>query len=107
MDEDSDSAPEDITFNDAKNDALEQMKIVSEAAKQKKELRKEVNKKRQKILDEQKQKKVKKIKNIESKKLPAFILDSISAEESVPEEKIIEDKRENTKITFHDEQGFN
>ena len=60
MDEDSDSAPEDITFNDAKNDALEQMKIVSEAAKQKKELRKEVNKKRQKVLDEQKQKIVKK-----------------------------------------------
>jgi len=105
MDEDSDSAPEDITFNDAKNDALEQMKIVSEAAKQKKELRKEVNKKRQKILDEQKQKKVKKIKNLESKKLPEFILDSISAEESVPEEKVIADKRENTKITFHDEFG--
>jgi len=105
MDEDSDSAPEDITFNDAKNDALEQMKIVSEAAKQKKELRKEVNKKRQKILDEQKQKKVKKIKNLESKKLPEFILDSISAEESVPEEKVIVDKRENTKITFHDEFG--
>jgi len=105
MDEDSDSAPEDITFNDAKNDALEQMKIVSEAAKQKKELRKEVNKKRQKILDEQKQKKVKKLKNLESKKLPEHILDSISAEESVPEEKVIADKRENTKITFHDEFG--
>jgi len=105
MDEDSDSAPEDITFNDAKNDALEQMKIVSEAAKQKKELRKEVNKKRQKILDEQKQKKVKKIKNLESKKLPEFILESISAEESVPEEKVIADQRENTKITFHDEFG--
>merc|ERR1711963_419168 len=53
----------------------------------------------------QKKKKVKKLKDLESKKLPEFILDSISAEESVPEEKVIVDKRENSKITFHDEYG--
>merc|ERR1711862_870375 len=66
---------------------------------------KEVNKNRQKVLDEQKQKKVKKLRNLESKKLPESILDSISAEESVPDEKVIAEKRENTKITFHDEIG--
>ena len=106
MEEDSDSAPEDIAFNDAKNDALVQMKIVSEAAKQKKDLRKEVNKKRQRVLDEQKKKKERKLKKLESKKLPDFILESISTDESVPEKKKVNvDKRENSKITFQDEFG--
>merc|ERR1739842_45612 len=75
-------------------------------AKQKKDLRKEVNKKRQQVLDEQKKKKERKLKKIESNKLPDFILESISTEEFVPEKKkVIVDKRENSKITFQDEFG--
>jgi len=101
MEEDSDSAPEDIAFGEAKNDALEQMKIVSSAAKQKKELRKEANKRRQKALADQKETKAKKLKDLESKKLPDFILDTLNDEELVPEKKKINlDKMENSKITF-------
>merc|ERR1712106_816403 len=87
IEEDSDSAPEDIAFNDAKNDALEQMKTVSKAAKQKKEIRREANKRRQEVLAEQKQKEEKKLIDLESKKLPDFILDTIADEASVPEKK--------------------
>ena len=36
--EDSDSAPEDVTFQDAKSDALAHLKTVSDAAKQKKKM---------------------------------------------------------------------
>merc|ERR1712142_244442 len=104
MDEDSDSAPEDITFGEARNDALEQMKIVSSAAKQKKEIRKEANKKRQKVLADQKEIKAKKLRDLEAKKLPDFILDTINDEELVPENKKINlDKKENSKITFSEE----
>merc|ERR1712142_29692 len=104
MEEDSDSAPEDIAFGEAKNDALEQMKIVSSAAKQKKELRKEANKRRQKALADQKESKAKKLKYLVSKKLPDFILDTLNDEELVPEKKKINlDKMENSKITFSED----
>ena len=55
MSEDEDSAPEDITFKEAKNEALEQLKNVKEAVDEKKE-RKEKQRKRQAILKEQKEK---------------------------------------------------
>jgi len=103
-DEDSDSAPEDIAFQDAKNDALEQIKTVSEAAKQKKKIRKEANKRKLEVLAEQKQKKLKKIKDLESKKLPEFFLDTLDDEAPVPEKKVVNvGKRENTKITFDED----
>jgi len=106
MENDSDSAPEDITFDDAKNNALEQMKIVSKAAKQKKEIRKEANKRRKEFLDEQREKKAKKLKDLESKKLPDFVLDTITDEISVPANKKVDvDKRENFKITFNEEES--
>eukprot|EP00091_Calanus_sinicus_P015496 TRINITY_DN3380_c0_g1_i1.p1 TRINITY_DN3380_c0_g1~~TRINITY_DN3380_c0_g1_i1.p1 ORF type:complete len:235 (+),score=90.89 TRINITY_DN3380_c0_g1_i1:26-706(+) len=105
--EDSDSAPEDIAFNDAKNDALEKIKTVSEAAKEKKKIRREANKKRQEVLKEQKEKKVKKLKDLESKKLPDSFLDTLADEVTSIEpskKKVNVDKRENTKITF--DEGF-
>eukprot|EP00090_Calanus_glacialis_P042161 TRINITY_DN74878_c0_g1_i1.p1 TRINITY_DN74878_c0_g1~~TRINITY_DN74878_c0_g1_i1.p1 ORF type:complete len:196 (+),score=65.94 TRINITY_DN74878_c0_g1_i1:130-717(+) len=103
--EDSDSAPEDINFNDAKNDALEQIKTVSEAAKEKKKIRREANKRRQEVLKEQKETKVKKLKDLESKKLPDSFLDTLADEASEPaKKKVIIDKMENTKITF--DEGF-
>ena len=72
--EDSDSAPEDIAFKDAKSDALAQLKTVSEAAKQKIKLKKDQRKKRQDALAEQKQIKKQKLDELESKKLPADVL---------------------------------
>jgi len=102
-DDDSDSAPEDITFQDAKSDALDKLKTVSEASKEKKKLRREANKRKQEILTEQKHSKQKKLEELESKKLPNFILDTIADEAPVlPEKKKVVNngKRENTKITF-------
>jgi len=97
--EDSDSAPEDISFKDAKNDALEQIKTVSEAAREKKKYRKEVNKRKQEFLAEQKREKQAKLNEIDSKKLPDFILNSISDEAEVSQ--TIDRKiKENKKTTF-------
>ena len=78
--EDSDSAPEDIAFKDAKSDALAQLKTVSEAAKQKQKLKKDQIKKRQDALAEQKQIKKQKLDELESKKLPADVLNDLEEE---------------------------
>ena len=75
--EDSDSAPEDIAFKDAKSDALAQLKTVSEAAKQKIKLKKDQIKKRQDALAEQKQIKKQKLDELESKKLPTDVLNDL------------------------------
>ena len=99
--EDSDSAPEDVAFQDAKDDALAHLKTVSEAAQQKKKLRKEVIKKRQEKLTEQKQAKKQKLADLESKKLPSSVLEDL---DGVDEEDIIkpfsEVKPSNTKLIF-------
>ena len=106
--EDSDSAPEDVAFTDAKSDALAHLKTVSEAAKQKKKLRKEQIKKRQENLAEQKQIKKQKLEELESKKLSLDVLDDLK--EDVPTEattgKIVTERvsePENTRIVFNDE----
>merc|ERR1711872_195697 len=78
MSEDEDSAPEDITFKEAKNEALEQLKNVKEAVDEKKKERKEKQRKRQAILKEQKEKKLRKLAKMESKKLPEDFLQNIS-----------------------------
>ena len=75
--EDSDSAPEDIAFKDAKSDALAHLKTVSEAAKHKKKLKKDQIKKRQDVLAEQKQIKKQKLDELESKKLPTDVLNDL------------------------------
>ena len=75
--EDSDSAPEDIAFNDAKSDALAHLKTVSEAAKHKKKLKKDQIKKRQDVIAEQKQIKKQKLDELESKKLPSDVLNDL------------------------------
>ena len=89
--EDSDSAPEDIAFEDAKSDALAHLKTVSEAAKHKKKLRKDQIKKRQDALAEQKQIKKQKMDELESKKLPTDVLNDLEdgTEENTGEEKTL------------------
>ena len=89
--EDSDSAPEDIAFKDAKSDALAHLKTVSEAAKHKKKLRKDQIKKRQDALAEQKQIKKQKLDELESKKLPTDVLNDLEdgTEENTGEDKTL------------------
>ena len=89
--EDSDSAPEDIAFKDAKSDALAHLKTVSEAAKHKKKLRKDQIKKRQDALAEQKQIKKQKMDELESKKLPTDVLNDLEdgIEENTGDDKIL------------------
>ena len=105
--EDSDSAPEDIAFTDAKHDALAHLKTVSEAAKEKKKLRKEKIKQRQERLTEQKAIKKQKLEELESKKLPDFVLDNLEEQSNEDKEKIIEKKipketkkSQNSRIVF-------
>ena len=89
--EDSDSAPEDIAFKDAKSDALAHLKTVSEAAKHKKKLRKDQIKKRQDAFAEQKQIKKQKLDELESKKLPTDVLNDLEdgTEENTEDDKIL------------------
>ena len=85
--EDSDSAPEDVTFQDAKSDALAHLKTVSDAAKQKKKLRRDQIKKRQEVLAEQRQIKKQKLDELESKKLPTEVLNDLHETEDKEDEK--------------------
>ena len=107
--EDSDSAPEDVAFTDAKSDALAHLKTVSEAAKQKKKLRKEQIKKRQENLAEQKQIKKQKLEELESKKLSLDVLDDLKDDQTEATSttgKIVTERipePENTRIVFNDE----
>ena len=104
-DEESDSAPEDINFQDAKDDALEQIKTVQEAAKEKKKVRKELNKRKLEVLKEQKQIKKQKLAKLESKKLPADFLNELS--ETASQDDNVEVTASNKKITFvEDEEDF-
>merc|ERR1712029_840710 len=104
MGEDSDSAPEDVTFKDAKTDALEHLKTVSEAAKNKKKLRKEQIKKRQEYLSEQKQLKQQKLQELDSKKLPISVLEDLVDVSETPEtETETKNTQVNSRIVFDNE----
>ena len=105
--EDSDSAPEDVAFQDAKEDALAHIKTVSQAATQKKKLRKEVNKKRREKLTEQKQVKRQKLAELESKKLPSSVLEDLDGTEEEESNNRIEiAKPSNTRLTFDENNSL-
>jgi len=102
---DSDSAPEDIAFEDSKNQALEEIKAASDAVKNKKKTQKERNKRRHEALVEQKQIRDQRLKDLESKKLPDFVLDAIedkNDEEQQPAKKVVLEN----KITTFEDEGF-
>merc|ERR1712215_35807 len=92
-DEESDSAPEDIAFHEAKEEALEQIKTVSEAIKEKKKIRKEHNKRKQDLLEEQRKKKKQKLDELEARKLPTDVLNSLTdrASEGYDEEAVVKE----------------
>ena len=97
--EDSDSAPEDVAFQDAKEDALAHLKTVSQAARQKKQLRKEIIKKRQEKLTEQKLVKKQKLAELESKKLPSSVLEDLDDTEEETTKRV-QIQPSNTKLSF-------
>ena len=107
-DSDSDSAPEDVAFKDAKEDAMAHLKTVSEVAKQKKKLRKEQIKRRQEHLAEQKQVKKQKLEELETKKLPFSVLDDL--EETGADEQESQTKTKpavtNSRIVFDDQKSL-
>ena len=107
-DSDSDSAPEDVAFKDAKEDAMAHLKTVSEVAKQKKKLRKEQIKRRQEHLAEQKQVKKQKLEELETNKLPFSVLDDL--EETGADEQESQTKTKpavtNSRIVFDDQKSL-
>ena len=107
-DEDSDSAPEDVTFKEARDDALEQIKTVQNAAMEKKKVKKEQNKRKQEMMKEQKEKKKKKLAKLESKKLPTDFLNELSDTANIEKEdgEGTEKKPTNKKTTFMEEEDF-
>ena len=107
-DEDSDSAPEDVTFKEARDDALEQIKTVQNAAMEKKKVKKEQNKRKQEMMKEQKEKKMKKLAKLESKKLPTDFLNELSDTANIEKEDVEgrEKKPTNKKTTFTEEEDF-
>ena len=111
--EDEDSAPEDITFKEAKNEALEQLKTVKEAVSEKKKERKEKIRKRQAILKEQKEKKLRRLAKLESKKLPEDFLQNLSDTKTGSNDvegggAVVEEPQpiRNKKTMFRDEEDF-
>ena len=110
--EEGDLAPEDVTFKEARNKALEQLKTVKEAVTEKKKERKEKIRKRQAILKEQKEKKLRRLAKLESKKLPVDFLQNLSDTKpgsiDVGEEDGAEEEPEpmrNKKTLFRDEES--
>ena len=107
--DDSDSAPEDVAFQDAKNDALAHLRTVSDAVKEKKKMRKEQIKQRQERLTEQRKVKKQKLEELESKKLPDFVLDNLKDNEDGQEAEVKEEVKnlvsnsQNSRIVFDEE----
>ena len=83
LEEESDSAPEDIAFKDAKSEALGHLKTVADAAKEKKKVRKEAAKRKQAFLADQKMKRMKRQAMLSTKRLPSDVLENLSKEPKV------------------------
>ncbi|KAJ4922693.1 hypothetical protein JOQ06_024378 [Pogonophryne albipinna] len=71
-----DEAPEEVTFEDSKAQALKSMKLALDTARRDKELLKEKRKKRQELFQEQKKRKL----------LPAAVLEEIDSKKQKPSE---------------------
>merc|ERR1711915_189913 len=82
---DSDSAPEDVSFQTAKDQALDNLRGAAQAVRDLKEKKKEARKRKSDFLKDQKAKKLARLKELEGKKLPDALLASIA--ETTPEEK--------------------
>ncbi|XP_034064189.1 E3 ubiquitin-protein ligase TRIM58 isoform X2 [Gymnodraco acuticeps] len=79
-----DEAPEEVTFEDSKAQALKSMKLALDTARRDKELLKEKRKKRQELFQEQKKRKL----------LPAAVLEEIDSKKQKPSEDEAEDEQQ-------------
>ncbi|KAF3857797.1 hypothetical protein F7725_010998 [Dissostichus mawsoni] len=79
-----DEAPEEVTFEDSKAQALKSMKLALDTARRDKELLKEKRKKRQELFQEQKKRKL----------LPAAVLEQIDSKKQKPSEDEAEDEQQ-------------
>ncbi|KAM6989826.1 U3 small nucleolar RNA-associated protein NOL7 [Tautogolabrus adspersus] len=86
-----DEAPEEVTFEDAKTEALRSMKLALDGARREKELLKEKRRKRQELFQEQKKRKL----------LPADVLEEI---DSAPSKKQKESEDEGKGAYFSEEE---
>jgi len=103
---DSESAPEDVSFQQAKDDAFGSMQGAAQAVRELKEKKKEARKRKLDFLRDQKAKKLARMKELESKKLPESLLSSIdSTTAPVSEVKsVVVKEPENTVKTFHSDE---
>ncbi|XP_033960818.2 U3 small nucleolar RNA-associated protein NOL7 [Pseudochaenichthys georgianus] len=79
-----DEAPEEVTFEDSKAQALKSMKLALDTARRDKALLKEKRKKRQELFQEQKKRKL----------LPAAVLEEIASKKQKPSEDEAEDEQQ-------------
>ncbi|XP_033991968.1 nucleolar protein 7 [Trematomus bernacchii] len=79
-----DEAPEEVTFEDSKAQALKSMKLALDTARRDKELLKEKRKKRQELFQEQKKRKL----------LPAAVLEEIDSKKQKQSEDEAEDEQQ-------------
>ena len=73
----SDSEPEDVSFKQARETALDDIQRAAKAVQDKKQRRKEAIQRKQEAVAEQKRRKLERLKEQEDKKLPADFLDGL------------------------------
>ena len=82
----SDSAPEDVSFQTAKDAALETIKQAAKVVKDGKDKKREQRKRKQEFFNEQKMKKMAKMRELEKKKLPETVLENLPCTEETGSE---------------------
>ncbi|XP_070829813.1 U3 small nucleolar RNA-associated protein NOL7 [Chaetodon trifascialis] len=96
LDSSDDEAPEEVTFEDSKAEALRSMKQALDTARREKELLKEKRRKRQELFQEQKKRKL----------LPADVLEEIdstpSKKQRQPEDEAEEEQQEEEEVKDED-----
>jgi len=98
---DSDSAPEDVTFEAARASALNQMQDAAKAIEEQREKNKTARKRKIEFLKEQKEKKMQRLQELEKNKLPAIFLEAMnSSEPTEPKCTNIENGTSNTRTVF-------
>jgi len=83
---DSDSAPEDVTFEAARAVALNHIKDASKAIEEQREKTKNARKRKMEFLKQQKESKMQRMKELESQKLPEDFLEDLASTEATTED---------------------
>merc|ERR1711874_905977 len=83
---DSGSAPEDVSFQTAKDAAMETIKQAARVLRDEKDKKREQRKRKQEFFQEQKMKKMARMKKLEKKKLPDTFLENLPCSEGTGSE---------------------